>query len=304
MPTCLVLMCTYNGERFLREQIDSVLAQRGVDVTVKAADDRSTDGTVAILEEYRNKYDNFSYSVNPVNKNFTYNFLDLLFSVKETAYDYYAFCDQDDIWMPEKLAEAIGTIEARGQTPNGVLYCSNLRVSDMDGKEMGLEEDESILRTNRCTYLYENICTGCTTVFDRKFKDACTQYYPQGIRLHDHWLFLIAVYTADMVYDMRSFIRYRQHIDNQVGSRKNVDGSLRAQFRRFCKQKETDTTQRLTELLKGYGEKISERDKKNIRIVANYKKSPVCRLKFAVLPRFRRRRRDLRFRIRVLFGKV
>ena len=82
MPTCLVLMCTYNGERFLREQIDSILAQRGVEVFIKAADDRSSDGTVQILEEYRSRNANFDYYVNSVNKNFTYNFIDLLFSVR------------------------------------------------------------------------------------------------------------------------------------------------------------------------------------------------------------------------------
>lgn len=61
MPTCLVLMCTYNGERFLREQIDSILAQQGVEVFIKAADDRSSDGTVQILEEYRSRNANFDY---------------------------------------------------------------------------------------------------------------------------------------------------------------------------------------------------------------------------------------------------
>lgn len=304
MPTCLVLMCTYNGERFLREQIDSILAQRGVEVFIKAADDRSSDGTVQILEEYRSRNANFDYYVNPVNKNFTYNFIDLLFSVRDTQYDYFAFCDQDDIWLPDKLAEAIKKIRGIGQAKNGVLYCSNLNVTDAQGNLIGMEEDESIRKTNRCTYLYENICTGCTMVFDRAFRDQSLKYYPEGIRLHDHWLFLIAVYTAQWVYDVNSYILYRQHVDNQVGSKKNIDESLPAQFVRFVQRSRTDTTQRLQQLLVGYGDEISAADRKNIEIVANYKSKIGCRLKFACYRRFKRRKRNLRFRIRVLFGKV
>ena len=297
-------MCTYNGERFLREQIDSILAQRGVEVFIKAADDRSSDGTVQILEEYRSRNANFDYYVNPVNKNFTYNFIDLLFSVRDTQYDYFAFCDQDDIWLPDKLAEAIKKIRGIGQAKNGVLYCSNLNVTDAQGNLIGMEEDESIRKTNRCTYLYENICTGCTMVFDRKFKDHCLKYYPKSIRLHDHWLFLIAVYTAQWIYDPRAFILYRQHVDNQVGSKKNADESLGAQFAHFLEKSNSDTTQRLQQLLIGYGDEISAADRKNIEIVANYKSKIGCRLKFACYRRFKRRKRNLRFRIRVLFGKV
>ena len=78
---CLVLLCTYNGEQYLRCQLDSVLSQTGVETHIRCADVRSTDGTVAILEEYRERYpDRFAYTVNEQNKRFTYNFLDLFFS--------------------------------------------------------------------------------------------------------------------------------------------------------------------------------------------------------------------------------
>lgn len=305
LPTCLVLMCTYNGERFLREQIESILSQEGVAVSIRIADDCSSDSTVKILDEYAVKYPNISYSVNTSNKNFTYNFIDLLFSVKDTSFDYYAFSDQDDIWMPDKLQRAIRMIGEKGQQHDGTLYCSNLYVADIQGRPVGLEEDESIRKTNRCTYLYENICTGCTMVFDKRFMEQCVKYYPQGIRLHDHWFFLIAVYTAAWIYDSDSRILYRQHIDNQVGSKSNIDSSLSAQFSRFVRKKGgAETVQRLQQLLEGYGEEISEADKKNIRIVANYRKKLSCRLKFTFGRRFKRRKNDIRFRIRVLFGKV
>lgn len=305
LPTCLVLMCTYNGERFLREQLDSILAQEGVAVSIRIADDCSSDGTVEILEEYAARNSNISYSVNKTNKNFTYNFIDLLFSAKDTSFDYYAFSDQDDIWMPDKLQRAIEMIDEKGQSKAGTLYCSNLHVADIEGNPVGWEEDESINQTNKCTYLYENICTGCTMVFDNRFMDQCVKYYPQGIRFHDYWFFLIAVFTAAWIYDYDSRILYRQHIDNQVGSKSSMDSSLLAQFSRFIKKKgASETVQRLQQLLEGYGEEISEADKKNIRIVANYKKKLCCRMRFAFSRRFRRRKKNIRFRIRVLFGKV
>ena len=304
MKKVCVMLSAYNGEKYLPRQLDTLAAQTGVDMRLYVRDDGSKDSTSRILREYRDRgvIDKIIED-GKGNLGFADSFYTLVREADPDC-DYYAFCDQDDIWLPDKLAEAIKKIRGIGQAKNGVLYCSNLNVTDAQGNLIGMEEDESIRKTNRCTYLYENICTGCTMVFDRAFRDQSLKYYPEGIRLHDHWLFLIAVYTAQWVYDVNSYILYRQHVDNQVGSKKNIDESLPAQFVRFVKRSRTDTTQRLQQLLMGYGGEISEQDKKNIRIVANYKSNFLCRMKFVFFRRFRRRKRDLRFRVRVLFGKV
>ena len=91
-PRVLILLSTYNGEKYLRELLDSLFNQRDVDVTVFASDDISTDSTPQILEEYKQKF-NLDYRINKENKNFTYNFLDLIYDNKDSDFDYFALSD-------------------------------------------------------------------------------------------------------------------------------------------------------------------------------------------------------------------
>jgi rhamnosyltransferase len=120
-----VLLSTYNGEAYLREQIDSILAQIDVSVELIIRDDGSKDSTVKIINEYKNQYVNVlildSYkNLGPAN-----SFMELLYASGDA--DYYAFAEQDDIWLPEKLSKAIGIIEHKNidGSSSPVLYASN-----------------------------------------------------------------------------------------------------------------------------------------------------------------------------------
>ncbi len=303
MKTCLVMLCTYNGEKYLRKQIDSVLAQTAVLTHIKVADDRSSDGTVAILEEYAAAYpDRFSFSVNEENKRFTYNFLDLFHSTGDTDYDYYAFCDQDDVWLPEKLSAAAAKIEEAGDLPHGTLYCSNLTVVNERLEKIGMQEEmEMIRRTSRMTVLFENIATGCTIVMDKKFHDYALTYYPKGIQLHDYWLFLIAVYTANAIYDPEAYILYRQHGGNQIGTnkRKWTLDNIKKFFHVKPKQEYL-----FRELLLGYGEFISEEDKEKMTLIRDYRHSGAAWLKLLFDPRYHKRNNNLILKLKLLCHKL
>ncbi len=303
MKTCLVLMCTYNGETYLREQIDSVLAQQGVDVYIKVADDRSSDGTVSILEEYAKKYpERFSFAVNEVNKRFTYNFLDLFFSAKDDAYDYYAFCDQDDVWLPNKISAAIEKIEQRGETPRGTLYCSNLTVVDENLEKTGMQESEEMIhRVTRRTVLFENIATGCTIVMNHRFCEHAWSYYPEGILLHDYWLFLIAVFTADAIYDPNAYILYRQHGTNQIGTNKRK--WTFANMKKIIKEKPKQEFL-YRELLTGYREFISDEDAKDMECIRDYRKKIGARWKLFFSRRYHKRNNNLILKFKVIFRKL
>ena len=167
-PKIAVIMSTYNGEKFLNVQIDSILAQKDVDLSLYIFDDCSKDNTVSIAKEYEQKYDNVHIKVNEKNKNFTYNFLDALFSFKENEeYDYYAFADQDDYWLEDKLITGIKQIEQKGKC---TLYSSNLKVVDGDLKYEG----RNFLNIDKLKYYDEvcrNVVTGCTIIMDKEFKN-------------------------------------------------------------------------------------------------------------------------------------
>lgn len=300
---CLVLLCTYNGETYLREQLDTVLAQEGVETHIRCADDCSSDATVDILAEYAARYpDRVSYTVNPQNKRFTYNFIDLFFSTADTDYDYYAFCDQDDHWLPSKISAAVAKIEGTDGDPRGVLYCSNLIVADEKLTKIGMQESPAaIAKVTRRSILTENIATGCTIVVDRVFHRHALLYYPQGIELHDYWFFLIAVFTARAVYDPDAYILYRQHGTNQIGTnkRKWTRANIKKFFRMHGKQGAL-----MRELINGYGEWLSPIDRKRMEDIRDYQTKFWVRMKLLFNPKFRKRNHNLILKLRVLTGKL
>ena len=299
MKKVFILMATYNGEKYLREQIDSLLNQKDIDVFIRVADDRSTDSTPAILEEYKKKYKNFDYYINEKNKGFTYNFLDLYFSIKNEEFDYCAFSDQDDVWLDDKVITGINQIEEKN-SPKGCLYCSNLKLVNEKLEEYGMQEDKGILKATRYSFLVSNIATGCTIVIDKKFYDHSVKYYPEGIHLHDYWLFLIAVFTADYIYDFGAHILYRQHGNNQIGSNKKF--FTKNKLHNFFHPKHSTTTL-LKEMLKGYEKDINEEDLEQIKIAAFYKESHKNKRKLFWSRKIRRRKHNPLFKLKVMLGK-
>ncbi len=302
MKKCLVLLATYNGEKYLREQIDSIFAQEGVEIEIAASDDCSTDGTQGILKEYSENHQNFSFYINKENKRFTYNFLDLFFSVKDRDFDYVAFADQDDFWLPNKLISGIQKIEELGETKHGCLYSSNLIVTNEKLEKIGMQEDETVLtKTNKKTYLFENIATGCTMVMDRKFYDYSSRYYPNNVNLHDYWLFMIAIYSANYIYDFNGYILYRQHDNNQIGTNKKKWTKKNISKVLHSKNGQDHT---VDELLKGFEDEIYSENLQDLYMMRDYKKKFKYKWKLMFNRKYRKRNRNLILKLKFILNKV
>ena len=267
LPKVLVIMSTYNGEKFLKEQIDSVLAQKDIDVTLHIFDDISKDSTVSIAKEYEKKNKNVKVHVNEKNKNFTYNFLDALFSFKdEQSYDYYAFADQDDYWADTKLISAINKIKETGAC---TLYSANLKIVDQNLEYAGNNMMSTKYVNKHYDIICKNIVTGCTAVFDNDFKNLVTKHYPENIYLHDYWLALIANYTegAHFVYDTcPDYILYRQHGTNLIGE--NKSGLVKRAFKLIFKKKDPikSTRNLVKRFYELFEDDILESDKKIMKM--------------------------------------
>ena len=266
-PKVLVIMSTYNGEKFLKEQIDSILAQSDVDVTLHVFDDCSKDKTQEIVKEYEKKHKNVVLHVNEKNKNFTYNFIDGLFTFKdEQGYNYYAFADQDDFWVNNKLISAIKKIQEVGKC---TMYSANLKIVNQKLEYAGNNMMDANYKNKHYDVVCKNIVTGCTIVFDNDFKNLATEKYPENIYLHDYWLALIANYTqgAHFVYDAcPDYILYRQHGNNMIGENKNLAKKLK-------KKDENKTTRNLVKnFCELFGEKLLEADKPILNKLANSNK--------------------------------
>ena len=294
LPRVLVFLSTYNGEKYLREQIDSIFNQKDVEVSILVSDDLSEDKTVEILEEY-SKTKNLKYRVNKTNKNFTYNFLDMIYENADADFDYFALADQDDFWMEDKLVSGIKKLESE----NKHFYCSNLSVVDVNLSNPHLMNKFKIKNHRHCPYILENICTGCTAIFDKDFMKQLSKHYPEGIYLHDYWLLLVAVFTSNFVYDETPHILYRQHGSNLIGSEK--DG-LSEYYKKFSNSK-SYRHQLVSELIKGYGTEINERDLKDLNSFLVYRKNIFKKLGIFFSIRWRCKSHSFLRKIKILFNK-
>lgn len=209
-----VLVATYNGERYLAEQLDSILNQNDVEVSVVVRDDGSKDGTINILNKYKEMYPMFTYYTGS-NVRSARCFFDLLSNAGEA--DYYAFADQDDVWDVDKLAIATNMLNGYNQS-KPQLYISNLRVVDQDLNF--IRNTHSIPRDefNSYSVLTEYYATGCTMVFNRALLKMCATHLPQGEIMHDTWFEFVARFFGEVHYDFEPHISYRQHGNNVIGT--------------------------------------------------------------------------------------
>ncbi len=225
-------MSTYNGEKYLREQLDSLLAQTYSPIEILIRDDSSSDGTVKIIKEYITLHENIRL-IQGGNLGATNSFFALL---AEADADYVAFCDQDDIWMPDKVEVAVQTIEAEPNQDLPILYCGNKLLVDGDGKELSQALDKDI-RPGFGNALVENICTGCTSVLNRVLIEDIKAHFPHDAMFHDWWCYLVASHHGKVIFDETPHIYYRQHGNNEVGGNTSVFTRIRIQSRHVMKSR-------------------------------------------------------------------
>ncbi|HFI0021636.1 TPA: glycosyltransferase [Streptococcus suis] len=221
MKTVEVFLSTYNGEKYLREQIESILQQKNVVISILIRDDGSSDGTIEILKHYE-KYPNISVLYGE-NIGYQRSFLSLM-SLSKRKSDYYAFSDQDDIWESEKMLQAINEIQTRTINSPLVLYFSSLKVVD---EKLNFKFKKDFIDRKRTlgSVLSSSNIAGCTFVFNSELISTvlqCNEIFNIPIG-HDSWLYKIAVAnSADIVYDINSYILFRRHSTTTSNLNKNI----------------------------------------------------------------------------------
>jgi glycosyltransferase involved in cell wall biosynthesis len=222
-PSIDILLATYNGEKYLVEQIESLFAQSYKNFRVIARDDGSSDGTLGVLQAYQQKYgESFlliqdGLPTGSAKKNFAR--LTLLSDA-----DYTMYCDQDDYWHPDKIAKTLNAMlkAENGSTSAPVLVHSDLRVVDVDRNVIspsfwayqGL--DPSGVSLNNL--ITQNYITGCTVMINRALRMKA-QPFPEAMIMHDWWLGLVAALCGRLVVLGESLIDYRQHGANDTGAK-------------------------------------------------------------------------------------
>lgn len=278
MERIMVLMSTYNGQKYLREQIDSILNQQGVEVSLLIRDDGSRDDTLTILSEYSSKYPNVEV-IKGENLGFANSFMELVYkSSGDSDFDYYAFSDQDDVWLPEKLSSAVKRLDSMDSSKMR-LYFSNTMAVDEKLNPLFKTHDEATLRLDKAASLVRYFILGCTMVFDKKLVDFVSRHKPvHKIMMHDLWIHQTCAFFGEILYDNEPRILYRQHSSNAAG----IGSSKMKRIRRLKKSFATYERRHFRELnaknlLATYGELFNESDYNLISAAANYRKSIMSR---------------------------
>ena len=205
-----IAMATYNGARFIREQLDSILAQTITDWELVVCDDGSSDETVSILQEYIAKDSRIKLHKNPQNLGFKRNFEQSIILCKG---DYIALCDQDDIWYPTHLEILYNQIGEHSLSIGNSDIVDinnqylNKRMSDTDGIYF-IPNDTSKLIYREI--FHSNPFQGAAMLLESRFAKSCLPI-PKVVKYHDAWISACACLADGLVYTYTPVIRYRHH---------------------------------------------------------------------------------------------
>jgi rhamnosyltransferase len=205
------MLSTWNGERFLKEQIDSVLSQSfDGEIKILIRDDGSSDGTIGLIEAYSDVRITLLKGINVGAKE---SYLMLMSIAKSIDVDYYALCDQDDVWCVNKISRAVGSIRNYNSP---ALYCGSVELVDQYLNHLSIYKHPG--NQTFSSLLFLNCATGCTCLFNRSLLERLRfPSDPSFIFMHDWWIALSASALGVIHYDDVSYIKYRQHGNNHVG---------------------------------------------------------------------------------------
>lgn len=214
-----ILMSTYNGEKYLRDQIESIQHQSYQDWHLYIRDDGSKDNTVKIINEYTDADQRITLisETRQQNLGVMRSFLKLL---EMTDADYYMFSDQDDYWKKDKVAITLEAMKNSEELNLPICVHTNLTIVDSKLKGSTLMKDNSWSGFREL--LFANCVTGCTMMINQALKDRIDfkNKTLKNLYMHDWWLALIAAAFGKVTYLDQSTILYRQHTGNLVGSNK------------------------------------------------------------------------------------
>ncbi len=273
-----VLLSTYNGEIYIREQLDSILNQKGVSVHIIIRDDGSTDNTICIIKEYRKKYgDSVIHIIEGNNLGFAQSYYEL---VKFSGdYNYFSFCDQDDVWDNDKLLIGIENLKKIKcqETPN--TYFCNCQLVDEKLNPLGKMYENLQLTNRKIGSLLENRAAGCTMIFNKIARNMFLRGNFDKILYHDHWIFVICSYLGTVIYDNNTHILYRQHSNNQIGSKPTFK-KIWNQRKKQLKRKNYHPREYMAqELLNNFKSKFNDDEILLLAIFAEYRTNTLSKLK-------------------------
>jgi len=297
-----VLLSTYNGQKYLKELMDSVLNQDYSELDLLVRDDGSTDETLCILEKY-SSLKNLQI-VHGHNIGIVKSFFTLLESSSPDA-EYIAFCDQDDIWKEDKVSRAIGILEKHSNnTP--AMYCSWVTLADENLKILGFSQMPR-REPDFGNALVQNVATGCTIIINDAARRLFLKKLPSSAVMHDWWIYMVVSAFGKVIYDTESKILYRQHSANVIGEKSGMLARWTKRIKRFLKHGRIPfVTLQAKEFNKIYGESLPLDKKIILDRFINERSTFLGRLRYAFTGETYRQTKidDVIFRVLIILNRI
>lgn len=304
MKKVLVLMSTYNGEEFICEQIESILNQDGVEVCILIRDDGSKDSTVKILESYRDIYTDKIILKSENNVGCKESFFNLLREAKASysGYDYYAFADQDDIWLNDKLISGVRALDQENN-PYRLYYCDP-QIVDRSLNPIDTKGIPSLNTLGESFILQP--CIGCSMIFSPGVLELSAIHDSSQINIHDAWVYKIALaFGGKVIHDKSKHILYRQHGLNTIGGNQNLLDKWRRRFNSFIDNKRYRSAQAKI-LLDNYSDVLPLSSVEVLTMIADYHGTLRKKMRIISDDRFKglKKSHSLMFKIAILFDRI
>lgn len=256
-----VLLSAYNGEKYIAQQLDSILEQSWKNIEIYVRDDGSSDHTVQIVEEYEKT--GRVHLEKGKNTGFIQSFFWLVENSGDA--DYYAFADQDDVWFPEKIAMAMEKLE-RTNSSKPVLYFSNYDFYDGElnfvAHQKAGEKHPSFHNA-----LVDCMPLGFNSVFNRTACNLMREHIPQHSCGHDWWTYMVCQGLGAVIYDERPTVKYRRHNSNVSAGGMSFFKFQIWRFKKFfLNDYFANVRAMLREYEEYYGESLSAADRKTLAL--------------------------------------
>lgn len=312
-PSILVLLSTYNGERYLSQQLDSLLQQVNIQLQVLIRDDGSSDSTQTIIRGYLNKHPRQIRFFSGKNSGARESFFELIKSITDdlNQFDYFAFCDQDDVWEPNKLERATKLL-SQENSDLPLMYCSSTQMVDSNLIPIGIWPTPPKKGGVLYNAVVENIAVGCTTVLNRRAMQLISSHFPiyiDQIIMHDWWAYLCVSAFGKIIFDEQPFIQYRQHGQNALGGQ--TDSFILKWKKRWVRFFRGDNQHIIVKQAKHfyecYADEMEANIRKDIEQLLKATKAPLfSRATYIMkIPFFRQSRMDqLILKLVILAGKI
>lgn len=303
-----ILMSTYNGERYIEEQLKSIFNQNYTDFQLVIRDDGSSDDTVSIIEKFIEDYPSKIILYRGENIGVKRSFWELIQNAPDSSY--FAFCDQDDIWPTNKLYNAILKLENYPLIPS--CYFSNGKLVDNNLNSLHRNIYKRYSNIQRIFEKFENIicyvgAVGCTMVFNNILRNyILNKDFPKGMIMHDVFLLSVcASIDGKIIYDESENIYYRQHSSNTIGCKPGLLNALKYRITYLFEKKDSSIKKQAIYILNEFDNQLSENKKEFLKLVSKYTDSIFYTLKlsFNKSLTFSDWKTELFIRLTILFGK-